>query len=278
MSLPVDFAQKYGPWAVVTGSSSGIGYEFSLQLAAAGVSVVLVARRQDRLEALSKHICETYPVQTKVIVADLSQEDGWRSVVTGTADLDIGLLINNAGVSNYGSFFHDTVEQHLTLGAVNVTALTALVHVIGRRIADRGRGGIINVSSTASRHQPWMSTYSGSKAFVSTLSLVLRDELKSKGVEVLALEPGFTESEMTDRTKELVDTEKLGVKFITAEQCVREGLVALTAKKARTTPGFMNRFMFFLVGMLPTWLTMMLFSKLLKDHSDPEVFKYHPIS
>lgn len=278
MTLPVDFAQRYGPWAVVTGSSSGIGYQFSLQLAAAGLSVVLVARRQERLDALSKHINENYPVQTKVIVADLMQEEGWRSVVSETADLDVGLLVNNAGVEVYGSFFHDTLEKHLALISLNVTAVTALAHQIGRRITDRGRGGIINVSSIASTPQPWMSTYAGSKSFVSTLSLVLRSELTPKGVDVLALEPGFTVSEMTDRGKHVVDTEKLGVQYVSSEQCVSEALVALTNNKDRTTPGFMNRFMFFLVNILPTWLTMHLFSKKIQDLSDPEVFKHLPLS
>lgn len=208
MSLPADFLEKYGPWAVVTGASSGIRYEFCIQLAAAGLAVVLTARRQERLEALSKHLTETYAVQTKVIVADLANEEGRRCVVNETGDLDVELLINNAGVAFMGNFARAPLETHLDLIALNVTAVTTLAHTFSCRLLDRGKGGIIFVSSTASRPQPFLSSYGGSKAFVTSLGLILREELMPKGANVMVLEPMFTQSE-TAATSRILDSDSL---------------------------------------------------------------------
>lgn len=105
---------------------------------------MLVARRKDRREALSNQIAENYPVQTKLIVADLDIEQGWRSVVSETAQLDVGLLVNNAGLEVFGFVYHGTVEKHLALINLNGIAVTALAHQIGKHIPDRARGGIIN--------------------------------------------------------------------------------------------------------------------------------------
>lgn len=260
MPLPANFVDSYGPWAVVTGASSGIGYEFCIQLAAAGLSIVLTARREERLEALSKRLRETYGVQTKVIVADLREEEGWRRVVNRTADLDVGLLVNNAGIEVMGPFARVPLERHMDVIALNVTAVTTLAHVFSNRLLDRGKGGIILVSSTASRPQPFVSTYGGSKAFVSTLGLILREELMPKGINVMVLEPMFVESEMIERAKKTVDMKKMIIPLITAATCVEEALVSFNVKKARNTPGIVNKLIFFVLGVLPTWITLKLFA------------------
>lgn len=158
------FPDKYGPYCVITGASSGIGEEFARQLAAGGLNLVLVARRKPRLDAIAAALCAEYSVETMVIEADLATDAGWRSVVAATEDLDVGLLVNNAGVEHIGSFFHDSVDFHMKLIALNVTTVCALTHVFGKRLVIRGRGGgIINVSSMLSQPVPWMASYCASK-------------------------------------------------------------------------------------------------------------------
>jgi len=224
----------------VTGASSGIGLEFAKQLAAARISVVLVARRKDRLEALSSEISQQYSVQTKVIVADLSTPVGIDAVVADTCDMDVGLLVNNAGIAQHGSFFHDKVDMHLKLLFVNVSAVTALAHAFGRRFADKGQGGILFLSSVSSVGWAWVATYSASKAFVTNLALILRTELKSKGVTIMALEPGLVASEKSDTTGKTIDFKQMGSSIQTAEKCVSVALRSFANGCARKTPGLLN--------------------------------------
>lgn len=274
MPLPSEFVSKYGPWAVVTGASSGIGAEFAKQLAAAGLAVVLVARRQERLQALSKYLVEHYAVQTQVIVADLTTLEGRGAVIANTSDLDVGLLINNAGIELVGSFFHDGAEEHQKLIDLNVSAVTALAHAFGRRLVERGRGGIVFLSSMASRVLPWYATYSASKAFVSALSLALREELRRKGVDVLSLESGAVESEIYDRALEQIDLRKLGVKPQAVGICVSKALHSLYSKRPKVTPGFMNKVTLLITGLLPQSVVLSLLHSSQQKVMRPELLAY----
>lgn len=194
------FDTKYGPWAVVTGASSGIGAQFARSLAKRSLNVVLIARRKERLESLSQELSALYKVEILVIRADLTKEEDINSVVSAVADLDVGLLVNNAGVELPGSALDCTVADISKLISLNCTALTNLTATVGRQIVDRERtGGLIFVSSIASRPVPFLSVYAASKAFVSSLATSLKYELCKTRIDVLVLEPGFVETEMLDR-------------------------------------------------------------------------------
>lgn len=274
MSLPSDFSTRYGPWAVVTGASSGIGAEFARQLAGAGLSVVLVARRVERMKELSKEICENYPVETLIIPADLATDEGCQAVVAGTQDVDVGLVINNAGVEGAGSFFHHTMERHARLLSVNVNATTAISHALGRRLAERGRGGMIFVSSLLSTPCPYFSVYSASKAYVTTLSVILREELAPKGVDVLCLEPGVVQSEMSARALADVDLTKKGFKMQAPKDCVSETLESLYKKQVKVTPGLMNKVSMFFVHLMPDWMRMKVMGTVIDSAMKPELKEY----
>ena len=109
-----NFKEKYGDWALITGASSGIGLEYSKQLAARKLNVVMVARRAERLEALAEEIKRTYGVETKIIVADLSTDAGIQAVKDETQQLHIGLLVNNAGREDSGHFLKTSIEEVLS--------------------------------------------------------------------------------------------------------------------------------------------------------------------
>lgn len=274
MPLPADFLHKYGPWAVITGASSGIGAEFARHIAATGISVVLVARREERLQQLSAELCENYPIQAKNIVADLSTEAGWRSVISETEDMDIGLLVNNAGVELVGSFFRDPLDKHLNLIDVNVSAVTALAHAFGPRLAKRGKGGLLFVSSILASPMPWFGTYSASKAFVLNLALIVREELAPKGVDVLALEPGVVSTEMSQRVTSDVDFSKMGVVIQAVDACVSEALQSLYDGKRRVTPGLINKVSLFVMGLIPDSVRMMIMGAGMKNAMNPELRTY----
>lgn len=223
--------QRYGPWAVITGASSGIGAEFARQLAAHKLSIVLVARREAQLQEISDAIRREHDVETRVIPADLTTEQGCTAVVSGTADVDVGLLVNNAGMELHGSFLNKPASTHMTLIALNVTALTTLTHAFGKRLVARRKGGIIQVSSTAKDGLSYMSTYSASKAFVSNLAVILREEMREFGVDVLSFEPGGV-----DTGKPEGDFHKMGWPFSHVSDVVRQALDALVERKLRITP------------------------------------------
>ncbi len=134
---------RFGPWAIVTGASSGIGKEFARQLAASGLHLILVARRQAVLEAFGQELAGKYGIQYRAVGIDLSDEHFIEKIDPITHDLDVGFVISNAGATVYGEFL--TVDQaslHQSL-RVNVTAHLVLVHHFGQHLMERGRGGVI---------------------------------------------------------------------------------------------------------------------------------------
>ncbi len=188
-----DFTKKYGHWAVVTGASSGIGEEFSRQLTAHGPNLVLIARRRERLESLSKELTHKHAIEVKIVPADIANIDFLEQVQAATHSLDVGLLVNNAGFALTGNFLDHTLEEELSLLHVNCRAPLMLSHAFGKRMVKRGRGGIINVSSAmAFLPAPLWTHYAAAKAYDVFLSEGLWFELREKGLDVLALCPGAT--------------------------------------------------------------------------------------
>lgn len=253
MPLPSDLLPKYGPWAVITGSSSGIGAEFARQLAAAQFSLVLIARRESRLKSLSQSLLTAFPtIQVRTLPADLATQQGVRSVVQNTKDIDVGLLVNNAGMVFHGSFFRHDPDKLTEMINLNVTAVTTLAHAFGKRLGKRRKGGIIFTSSMAQSGFPNFASYSATKSYVSTLAILLRGELAERGVDVLCLEPGAVKSDTVDALqKQGVSFDKIGMPPMPAEECVEEALISLHDGVARITPGKMNKEMIAVTELIP---------------------------
>ncbi len=190
------FQERYGPWALVTGASSGIGAEFAKQLAEKNLNLVLIARRKERLEHLAGQLEKKHGVQVKTITADLSRPDFMSLVYPVTQTREIGLLVNNAGFGIGGSFLEHDLQRELALLDVNCRAPLILAHEIGRQMAQRRRGGIIFVSSvSAYMATPFEASYAASKVYELFLGDSLWYELKQQGVDVLSLCPGSTATE-----------------------------------------------------------------------------------
>ena len=195
---------RYGPWALVTGASAGIGLEFARALAREGMSCVLTARREDRLRELSAELEREFGVSTRVLALDLSHADGADRLARAVEDLEIGLLVNNAGVGLAGRFDKQDVERLRALVTLNCTAPVVLTRRLLPAMLGRGRGAVVIVGSVAGRQPvPLHGVYSATKAFDSSFGEALWAELRGTGIDVLVLEPGVTATEFQTVSGEL---------------------------------------------------------------------------
>lgn len=182
---------RYGPWALVTGASDGIGREFAERLAEAAFDLVLVARRQDVLAALAAELERDHGVATRVVAADLGTPTGVAAVVEATRALDVGLLVASAGFGTSGPFLEGALATELDMIDVNCRAVAALSHEFGGRFQRQRRGGIVLMSSlVAFQGVPRAANYAATKAYVQSLAEGLRLELGPLGIDVLACAPG----------------------------------------------------------------------------------------
>lgn len=256
---------KYGPWAVVTGASSGIGRDFSLQLAQAGLNVVLIARRKELLDALSDEITKHYRVETRVIDADLTSADAFESIDSSTKDLDIGLLVSNAGAGFPGAFLKDTLQSRTSVVQLNVLATVQLAYLFGKKMQQRGGGGMLLVSSVgALLAGPWLANYTATKAFILSFGESLKIELERDGIDVTVLLPGATRTEMA--AKEGADFSHVpGFMWSGADYVARAGLAAL-GKQAVVIPGTLNKIStFIMTRILPRRLAAIAFGKTIQQ-------------
>lgn len=193
MSRPTTFVRRYGPWAVVAGASEGLGEQFARQLAARGLNLVLVARRQAKLEALAAAIRREHGEEVRPLCLDLSRPELGEAVQRATAELDLGLLVFNAALSPIGPFLEQDLAQHLASVDLNVRGPLVLCHLLGRRLVQRGRGGILLMTSLAGMQgSALISSYAASRAYNLVLAESLWDELRAAGVDVMACAAGAT--------------------------------------------------------------------------------------
>lgn len=232
--------ERYGPCAIVTGASSGIGAEFARQLASKGFDLVTVARRRDVLDQQAKALRNRYGVKVTVVAADLSRAQSIDTLLAEIKDMEIGMLIANAGAGQLGPFVDADIQNDL-LDVIHLNAIapTLLAHKISRAMVARGRGGIIFTGSTmAFNGVPFMATYAATKAFLLTLGEALHVELSRHGIDICVLSPGPTDTPMIKG----FDMSKFPVKAMAVEPVVTTALNSL-GKKPVAIPGSVNKLM-----------------------------------
>src|SRR5437773_3416357 len=243
--------------ALITGASAGIGCEFARQLAGRAHSMILVARREDRLVELADELRREHPNLRihirKVDLADLAELQDLLEWLD-REKLDVDLLVNNAGLGDSGPFAKSDPVRNNEMTLVNVTALTSLTrHLLPQMIAKR-RGGILNVSSSAGFLPiPGSAVYAASKAYVTSFSEALRTELRGTGVSVCALCPGPVHTEFQEVAKRLGGQSESGPEFVhvSVEQVVHDALAALEADRPLVIPGLAMKLGMFLVRITP---------------------------
>lgn len=228
--------QYKGKTALVTGASTGIGAAFVKKLAGKGMDIVLVARSEDKM----KNVAAQCPgVKTTVIPLDLTEADAVTKLQSrlSTENIEVDLLINNAGFGMFGQFESLSIEIQLKEIQLNVMALVALTHAFIPSMLKRGEGAIINVASTAAHSPiPYLSVYAATKAFVLSFSEALWAEYKDRGIRVLSLNPGATESEFHT----VSGLESGGFPKESAETVVDNGLKAMEEGKSYVISGLPN--------------------------------------
>src|SRR5271154_6427098 len=190
------YREKYGEWALVTGASAGIGLEFARALAREGMSIVLAARREDRLNLIAAELKEKHRVNTRVVAVDLAAADGADRLADAVADLEIAVLVNNAGFGYAGRFDKLATDRLRSMVVVNCVVPVVLTSRILPGMVKRGRGAVIIVGSVAGRQPlPLHAVCSATKGFDQLFGEGLGGELRGTGIDVLVWEPGPTKTE-----------------------------------------------------------------------------------
>jgi uncharacterized protein len=238
------FAHQYGPWAVVTGASDGLGRELAILLAKRSIKLVLVARRLEALEDLARSL----PVESVILPADLGLASGRQAVIEQTRSLDVGLLVNAAGFGSAGPLLDTPTAVDLDMVEVNCKATLELTHEFGRRMKQRGRGGMIQFASiVAYQGAVRAANYAATKAYVLSLGEALHEELAPHGIDVLTCSPGPTDTGFGKRS---------GMRLTNAESAamVAADILAALGRKSTVIPGIKAKILYAALMTAPRFL------------------------
>ncbi|MGV9412630.1 SDR family NAD(P)-dependent oxidoreductase [Nocardia sp. NPDC003693] len=229
-------SRRYGPWAVVTGGSEGVGRSFAMELAASGIALLLVARRAEPLAATAAE-CRALGVEVRTLALDLTADGAVGEIIAAAAGLEVGLLVLNAGANTHSAPFVDgDPAEFQRVIDLNITVPLALIHHFGGAMKARGRGGILRVGSLAgylgSRHH---AVYGGAKAFGRIFTESLWLELGEFGVDVLELVLGVTRTPAMERVG--LNFDAPGMTVSEPDDAAREGLSRLGHGPVHIMPG-----------------------------------------
>jgi short-subunit dehydrogenase len=230
--------------ALITGASSGIGEAFAEQLAALQCNLVIVARRQQRLEQLKAKLEQQHGIKVTVITSDLTQPAAANDIYQQLQrqGIQIDVLINNAGLGHHGKFLEVPVSQQLSTLLVNINALTELTHVFAADMKARGQGGAILLVASIAAYTPIPSfaTYAASKSYVLSLGQALHKEFKADNIGVTVLAPGGVATEFMDHAGQKIDDWRTKA-IMSPEAVAEQSLMALAKGKAVIVPGVLNK-------------------------------------
>jgi short-subunit dehydrogenase len=241
-------------WALITGASSGIGYELVKLFAADHFNLVLVARNETRLKQVADELQIMHGISAKVLPRDLSQATAPAEIFEALRDTPISVLVNNAGFGWRGQFAKGELQRSLEMMHVNMDAFVQLTHLFAQPMVARGQGRILNVASTAAfQPGPWTAIYYASKAFVFSFSVALAEELAGTGVTVTTFCPGATQTEFFERAG--MQRSSGLVRLMLAEKAAMIGYRGLMQGKLIVIPGVMNKITSTIARCLPARVT-----------------------
>lgn len=238
---------------LITGASSGIGYELAKVFARNKYNLVLIARNKERLEKISAELNHTYTITSTVLPVDLSKPGSAESIVKelNRKSIAVDILVNNAGIGIYGRFTETEIEKELEIINVNIIALTVLTKLLLPQIMKSGHGKILNVASTSAFVPgPYLSIYHASKAYVLSFSEALAEELRDSGIQLTILCPGATKTEWHKRAQ-MKNMAIVNARAIDADRVAEAGFKALMQGKRIIITGIINRIAIFLFRFIP---------------------------
>ncbi len=260
----MDSSDKY---ALITGASSGIGWFISHELAKRGYQIIAVSNQPEELEKLKIDIEKKFKVSVILINQDLAREESPILVHNHckTNNIDIEVLVNNAGMLVYGEATSVEYEKARTIMQLHINTPALLCRLFGKEMLEKKKGYILNVSSiSAVMPYPTISLYGPSKAFLRNFSRALRTEMKPDGVYVTCLMPGATATALYDNSNfNIHPAIKFGM-VQKPERVARRAVLALFKNRAICIPGLLNKFIIFLVPLIPQGLIALIYRGMLR--------------
>ncbi len=254
----LEFCERYGPWAIVTGASDGIGQACAHALAARGLHLVLVGRREDKLRTLARQLTHHQGVHTQVVVADLATDTGLQALLDDTATLDVGLLVAAAGYGSAGAFLDQRLDTELDMLTLNCRSVLAQCWHLGQRFKARGRGGMVLFGSLLGFHgTPGSANYAATKAYVQSLAEALRVEWHAHGIDVLACAPGPVHTGFAERAGM-----RMGLAARPDE--VAQATLAALGRTGTVRPGVLSKLLGWSLGTAPRALRVRLMGQIMQ--------------
>lgn len=245
------------PYAIVTGASSGIGYQYARILAEKGYNLVIVSNEEVELEEKKQELEKDYAVDVKALTRNLGIPEAAKELYDWckSQELEVEVLINNAGVYHDKDFLADSAVFNEMIINLHVTTPAMLIYYFAQDMVKKHKGYILNMSSVTSEIAVQrLATYSATKAFLKNFSRSVHIELFHKGVYVTAIRPGAVDTGLYNISKAATKAGMIVGYITTPERLARRGIRALFNKRAQLTPGFWNHILIFLVSLLPTGL------------------------
>jgi len=244
-----------GKFALITGATSGIGYELAKLFAKDGYNLVIVARHSGDLDQTAQAIEKVTGVTVKTIAKNLFDRNAPFEVYdeVKAMGIEIDVLANNAGHGHYGEFVNTDLRKELSIIQLNICSLTVLTKLFLQDMVDRGEGKILNTSSIASKSPgPWQAVYHGTKAYVQSFTEAVREEVKGTGVTITALLPGVTNTDFFRKAE--MESSKVAQdesKMADPADVAKDGYEALMAGKDMVVSGIKNKLMVAMDGITP---------------------------
>uniref|UniRef100_A0A6B2EH03 Putative steroid dehydrogenase n=1 Tax=Phlebotomus kandelakii TaxID=1109342 RepID=A0A6B2EH03_9DIPT len=255
-------AEKYGNWAVITGSTDGIGKQYARELASRGINVVLISRTEKKLVEVANEIEQEYHVKTKWIAADFSQgRDIYPRIEEELRGIPVGILVNNVGRMYDGPDTIGHVPEDLLWDMVNINcgAVTMMTRLLLRGMVDRRKGAIVNISSGSElQPMPYMAVYGATKAYVRNFTLAIRNELAPYGITVQLVSPMFVVTKMNQYSERLMSS---NIMIPNVEMYTRSMIFTL-GKTDQTTGYWSHAVQYAFMKMVPEWVRLMIATRM----------------
>ncbi|NER00961.1 MAG: SDR family NAD(P)-dependent oxidoreductase [Cyanothece sp. SIO2G6] len=269
------YLTKYGPWALVTGASSGIGKAIAINLGNRGFNLVLVGRAEKRLQETQQTIQKNQQIEVKTFALDLGSDGALKILATQTEGLDIGLYVASAGFGTSGLFIETNQKDEKDMLMVNCAFLMESTKLFSHRMVNRGSGGIILLSSIVGfQGMPNAAHYAATKSYVQTFGEALHFELKNLGVDVLVAAPGSTNSGFADIA---------GMKMGNAlkPEHIADPILNSLGKRVTVLPGFLSKLLVYSLITLPRFFRIMIMGSVMNGmtkHRKSEINAKSPLT
>jgi short-subunit dehydrogenase len=239
--------------ALITGASTGIGFEIAKLFAIENINLLIVSRDKQKLLKIKDEFENQYKIDVYTLATDLSSDSGVQNIldVVKSNSLIVNYLVNNAGFGDYGAFIERSIEKHREMVHLNILSLTELSYYYGKEMVKRGKGRILNVASLAGlQPDPNFAVYGATKSYVISLTEAIHKELENSGVTVTVLSPGATTSNFMERA-EMGNAKLYASGVMSSVDVAREGYNGMMKGKLHVIPGFKNKILGFFSGIMP---------------------------